>query len=48
MVPFDPTEFFISFLEYAGYAFIVLSILCIWEFTIGIIWSIKKVFTAFK
>ncbi len=40
----DRNVFFLTFLEIAGGAFVVISILCIWEFTIGIKESIKSLF----
>ncbi len=40
----DRNNFFISLLEAAGIAYLIVSVLCIWEFTIGIKESIKNLF----
>ena len=40
----DRNEFFLTFLELAGLAYVIALLLCIWEFTIGIKESIKNLF----
>jgi hypothetical protein len=40
----DRTEFFLTFLEVFGVTYVIVSVLCIWEFTIGIKESIKNLF----
>ena len=40
----DRTEFLLTSLEVLGVVYVIVSFLCIWEFTIGIKESIKNLF----